>query len=193
MEWYVPILIFFARICDVPIGTVRMILVISGHRWLAAFLGFFEVIIWSLAVAGVMHFLTTADGMGERVIALVSYGLGFSCGTLLGMTVEERIALGHRMIRVINPDQTIDVSSVMREHGYRVTRVEGRGQRGPVEVDFLAVKRRAMPEVMALIEKTAPQAFVTIERCDRAASITVPDGSARIARRALGKFGGIRK
>lgn len=185
MEWWIPLLIFGARLCDVPIGTVRMIFVISGSKKTAAVLGFFEVIIWALAVGGVIKFLT-------EPVALIAYGAGFSCGTLIGMAVEEKIAVGMRMVRVINPKGDVSVARSLREGGYKVTGIEGEGQRGPVEIAFFAVKRRQLPEVLRIVERIAPDSFVTIERADRAASATVPM-DRQVARRSLGKMMGMRK
>jgi len=161
MEWYVPFLIFGARICDVSIGTVRMIFVIGGHRYIAAALGFFEVMIWAMAIGGLIRFLTEPP-------ALVAWGAGFACGSLTGMYLEERIAIGFRMVRVITSDLGQNISSLLRERGFRVTRIEGEGLRGPVEIAFLAVRRRDLHQVLSAIDEVAPDAFVTVERADRA-------------------------
>lgn len=171
MEWYIPILIYFARIVDVSIGTVRMIFVINGHRFIAAAMGFVEVIVWALAVGGVIKYL-------DNAYALVGYGAGFATGTLVGMTIEEKIAIGHRMLRVVNRQLDIDLSSKLREHGYRVTRVSGEGRSGPVEIAFLAIRRRELSKTMALISELAPESFVTVERTDRAALINMPGATA---------------
>lgn len=181
MEWYIPWLICLARICDVSIGTVRMILVINGQRYTAALLGFFEVIIWVLAVGGAIKYL-------EHPSALIGYGVGFAVGTLFGMALEERIALGCRLVRVVNPDRSVHVAKTLRDRGYRVTEIEGHGLRGPVEVAFLVIKRRKLRRVLSLIEGAAPNAFVTVERADQAkGQIFTPD--PRMARPSWARFG----
>lgn len=185
IAWYIPLLIFFARLCDVPIGTIRVIFVINGAKLTAAVLGFFEVIIWALAVGGVITYL-------REPIALVAYGGGFAMGTLIGMHVEQKLAVGWRMIRVVNPDPDVHVAEMMRESGYRVTSVPGRGQRGPVEVAFLAIKRKDVPEALERIHEVAPGSFVTIERTERASVISPMAGESAL-RRSLGKFSGVRK
>ncbi len=167
MEWYIPILIFFARIVDVSIGTVRMIFVINGHRFIAAVMGFVEVIVWALAVGGVIKYLTNP-------YALIAYGAGFATGTLVGMTIEEKIAIGHRMLRIVNRHLDVDLSAKLREHGYRVTRVSGEGRNGPVEVAFLAIKRRELPKTIELVGELAPESFITVERTDRASLVNLP-------------------
>ncbi len=161
MVWYIPVLIFFARICDVSLGTVRMMLVVSGHRWISSILGFFEVTIWVFAVGGAIKYL-------EHPLAVLGYAGGFSAGVLVGMFIEDRLAFGLRMIRVICTDQSINVAEKLREAGYRVTRLDGSGKSGPVEISFLVVRRRKLNEVRDLIRECAPEAFVTVERVDRA-------------------------
>ncbi len=160
MVWYIPLLIFLARICDVSIGTFRMILVNQGHKYLAATLGFCEVIIWVLAVGGALtHPLNP--------LAIAAYAGGFACGVLVGMTIEERIAMGYRVARVISIQKNGNLAGALRTRDWRVTRVDGSGRDGPVEIAFLVLKRRQVPELMDDLKEIAPDAFVTVERVDR--------------------------
>lgn len=187
MEWYIPVLIFFARIVDVSIGTVRMIFVINGHRFIAAVLGFFEVIVWALAVGGVIHYL-------KEPVALIAYGAGFATGTLVGMTIEEKIAIGHRMLRVVNRHLDVDLSALLRDRGYRVTRVAGEGRSGPVEIAFLAIRRRDLSKTIDLIGELAPESFVTVERTDRAALVNLPGtATGRTSKPRWRRFLSVRK
>lgn len=167
MVWYIPVLIFFARICDVSLGTVRMMLVVSGHRWISAGLGFFEVMIWVFAVGGAIKYL-------DQPLAVLGYAGGFAAGVLVGMFIEDQLAFGLRMVRVISTDKTINVADKLRDAGYRVTRVDGSGKSGPVEIAFLVVRRRKLDEVRDVIREVAPEAFVTVERVDRASGELEP-------------------
>ena len=185
MAWYIPPLIFAARILDVSLGTMRLILLIQGHKWWAALLGFFEVVIWALAVGGMIAFLTNP-------FALFAYAAGFAAGTLAGSSIEHRIALGYRLVRVINANLHFNLSDALREHDYRVTRIEGTGRSGPVEIAFLVVRRRNLAETLELIERLAPRSFVTVERADRASGAAF-EADASLARRAWDKAGGVRK
>ncbi|HRQ76729.1 MAG TPA: DUF5698 domain-containing protein [Phycisphaerales bacterium] len=160
MEWYIPVLIYFARIGDVSIGTVRTILVIGGHRYISAILGFFEVIIWVLAVGGVIAHLTNPW-------ALLAYAGGFASGVMVGMFIEDRIALGYRVIRIISPNVQINVCERLRERGHFVTRLEGSGKTGPVEFAFMVVRRREVPKVRADVAEIDPQAFMSVGQADR--------------------------
>ncbi len=161
VAWYFPILIFVARICDVSIGTIRTMLVISGHRVVSAALGFVEVLIWVLAVGGVIRHL----GEGN-ILMLVGYAGGFATGVMVGMWLEDMLALGYRIVRVISPDQAVSLSDSLRAQGYRVTRVEGTGRKGPVEIAFLVIRRRQLRDLRNRLRTIDPRAFVTVERVD---------------------------
>lgn len=160
MAWYIPFLIFGARICDVSIGTVRTILIVEGSRFWSAFLGLIEVTIWVLAVGGVVKYL-------PNPFAVIGYAGGFATGVLIGMTIEDKIAIGHRLVRAINIRKDIGLCQRLRAAGYRATRVEGHGRDGPVEIAFLVVRRRKIDEVREAIHAAAPDAFVTVERVER--------------------------
>jgi len=186
MGWYIPVLIFAARIADVSIGTVRMIYVINGHRYIAAALGFIEVIIWALAVGGVIKFLTNPA-------ALIAYGLGFAAGTLVGMIIEERLAIGYRMVHIFNREPSNSVAWPLRDLGYRVTTVPGEGLSGAVEIAYVSVKRKAMPALLDAVGDIAPQSFVTIERADRATLAAEIKGQHRVGGSTWRRFSQIRK
>lgn len=160
MAWYIPLLIYLARICDVSIGTVRTMLVIAGHRFISALLGFFEVMIWVLAIGGALKYL-------DHPLALICYAGGFATGVLVGMGIEQRLALGYRLVRVINTGGDMHLADSLRDAGYRVTRVDGKGRSGPVEISFLVVRRRRLAGLMEAIAKRAPDAFITVERVER--------------------------
>lgn len=140
---------------------MRMILTINGNRWGAAALGFVEVLIWALALGGVVIYLSNP-------FALFAYAGGFATGTLLGLYIEDRVALGFRSVQIINANPDLQVAPYLREAGFRVTILPGSGQFGPVEVALLVIRRRQLPRVFRIIDEVAPRAFVSVERADRA-------------------------
>lgn len=184
IEWYIPILIFAARIVDVSLGTLRTIFVIGGERLLASALGFVEVCIWAVAVGGMVRYL-------PNPIAILAFAGGFATGSYVGMMIESKLALGYRVLRVINSRPELNVSAALREAGYKVTRLEGSGMNGPVEVIITAIRRKALEPTLAVIRRTAPEAFISVERADRASGLVSPMGdgwSVRLRRgRRLGK------
>lgn len=164
MPWFIPPLIFLARICDVSIGTLRIMTVVRGRKMLAATLGFFEVIIWVLAVSGVLRYI------GESPLALIAYGLGFAAGTLIGIWLEQRLALGLQIVRAINPDEERPLADALRAEGLKVTEVAAKGAVSQVEVCFLVAARRKVREIVDKILRISPRAFLTTEDIREASS-----------------------
>jgi uncharacterized protein YebE (UPF0316 family) len=184
-DWLIPLLIFIARIFDVSIGTVRMIMVISGHRIASAALGFLEVLIWVLAVGGAVEQL-------GNPIAVLAFAGGFAAGTLIGMTIEKRLAIGFRVVRVINPKPGLDLAGALREQGYTATRLEGNDREGPVEIVFITIRRKAVPELLERIAEVTPSAFLSVERAERVSGF-VPIAGNRADRFPWGRFGQLRR
>ncbi|SEA01151.1 Uncharacterized protein YebE, UPF0316 family [Desulfuromusa kysingii] len=151
-----PILVFLARIMDVSIGTLRIIFVAKGLKGLAAVLGFFESLIWLLAVTQVMQNLTSWQ-------TYIAFAFGFASGNYVGILLEERIALGNLLIRVITRKEANELVHVLWNAGYGVTSIDAQGETGPVKVIFSVVKRKKLTKIIAIIKKYNPQAFYTIE------------------------------
>jgi uncharacterized protein YebE (UPF0316 family) len=168
-QWLAPA-IFFLRIGDVSLGTVRTISIFRGHRALAAFIGFFEVLIWLTAVGQVLGHL-------DRWYLVVAYAGGFATGNMVGIALESALAMGDAVVRVISPNREVRLAQVLRAGEYFVTALEGHAERSmPVEVLFVVTKRRSLKKLLALIEKADPVAFCTIEDVRRVREVTV--GSA---------------
>jgi uncharacterized protein YebE (UPF0316 family) len=151
-----PFLIFGARICDVSIGTVRIILIGRGHRVIASVLSFFEVLIWLIAIGQIVANLTDISNY-------IGYCAGYATGTFIGMTIERRLALGNLLVRVIVPHAAADLIVYLIAHNYRVTHVDGDGALGPVKVIFTIVKRNELNDVLTIIKRFDPDAFYTVE------------------------------
>jgi uncharacterized protein YebE (UPF0316 family) len=151
-----PALIFLARILDVTFGTLRIIFISRGLAVLAALVGFFEVLIWILAIGQVMQNL-------QNWITYIAYALGFSAGNYVGVLIERRIAIGNLIVRIITRRQAVELVNFLWQSGYGVTSVDAMGETGPVKVIFSIVKRKKLPEVLAIIKRFNPNAFYTIE------------------------------
>ncbi len=150
------VLIFFARILDVSIGTMRIILISRGYRMIAPVLGFFEVIIWLIAMGEVMKHLHSFYGY-------IVYGAGFATGNYVGMMLESKIAIGYQAIRIITTEKIVSLPLVLRQEGYGVTTIKGMGAKGEVTVIFTIVPRKKIPHVLEMVEMLEPNAFITIE------------------------------
>jgi uncharacterized protein YebE (UPF0316 family) len=155
--WVVlPFLIFIARIADVSIGTVRLIFVSRGFKYLAPIVGFFEVLIWILAIGQIMQNLSNP-------LCYIAYAGGFATGNYVGILLAEKLSLGLTLIRVITKKDAEPLVSFLKSENYGVTSIDGHGTRGQVRVVFTIVPRREVRSVVALIKKFNPQAFYSIE------------------------------
>jgi uncharacterized protein YebE (UPF0316 family) len=152
----VPLLIFLARIFDVSIGTVRIIFVSRGYRYLAPLLGFFEVLIWLLAMTKILQNL-------DRWYYYLAYCGGFATGNFIGIILEEKIAIGYAAVRVISRVPADELISHLRDAGYGVTFHTAEGSTGPVEVVYTILKRTELSALILLINKFNPKAFYTVE------------------------------
>ncbi len=157
LTWIItPLLIFIARIFDVSVGTIRIILIAKGLKKFAPLLGFFESLIWILAVSQIMRHLS-------NFYYYIAYASGFATGTYLGMLLEEKLSLGYVIIRVITYKDANGLVINLREKKYTATVLDAEGVSGPVKLIFLVIKRTNSEEVIQLIKQYNPNAFYSIE------------------------------
>ena len=155
--WFLlPLLIFIARVTDVTLGTVRVIFVARGLKYLAPIVGFFEIIIWLLAIGQIMKNLSNP-------ICYIAYAGGFAMGNYVGIWIAEKLSLGVVLIRVITSKDASELIEYLKTAEYGVTIVEAKGTAGNVQVVFTIVPRREVPSVANLIKQFNPKAFYTIE------------------------------
>jgi len=163
----IPVFIFLARICDVTIGTMRIIFVSRGMKVIAPVLGFFEIFIWIVAVGQIFQNLTNPFNY-------FAYAAGFAAGNYIGMLVEERLAMGLALIRIITQRDATNLIDYLRAAGYGVTVFDAQGKQGPGKVLFSVVKRKNIRDVEDAIHEFNPKAFYSIEDVRRAAEGTFP-------------------
>jgi uncharacterized protein YebE (UPF0316 family) len=145
-----------ARIVDVSVGTLRVVYLIRGHKVLAAMLGFVESIIWLVAVAQIMR------NMNNPLYYLTFAG-GFAAGNYVGLFIEEKLAIGTSIIRIITERQADTLIERLRDAGYGVTHVDARGTTRDVKIIYSVVKRERMSKVLKIVREYNPRAFYTIE------------------------------
>ena len=174
-EWVIlPLLIFSARICDVSMGTIRVIFISKGIKNLAPLIGFFEVIIWLLAIGQVMNNVT-------NVASYIAYGGGFAAGTYIGMLIEEKISLGLTSVRIITKEDPSRLVDYLRSQNYGVTTVDGQGATGQVKMVFSIIRRQDLFTVVEVIKKFNPAAFYSIEDVKSVSEGVFPDESSRFS------------
>lgn len=145
--------VFFARIIDVSLATIRMILTIRGDKYVAAVIGFFEIMVYVLALGKVL-------GSLGQPLKLLLYCLGFAAGVLAGSSLEERLALGFRGLQVITSYENKAIVDELRNQGFAVTAWQAEGLEGQKLVMSMLVKRNLANTVAARIRELDENAFI---------------------------------
>ncbi|MGD8458500.1 MAG: DUF2179 domain-containing protein [Anaerolineales bacterium] len=151
----IPLLICAARVIDVTLGTLRIIFVSRGFLKLAPLVGFFEVLIWLLAIGQVMSNLT-------NFINYIAYATGFALGNYIGMSIERKLSLGVVVVQVITQSDASTLIELLHEKGYGITSSEAEGALGPVHIIFSVIKRANLNEIVEIIKQYNPKAFFTV-------------------------------
>ena len=154
--WLGALLIFVMRVADMSLDTIRLLYVVRGRKRLAWVLGFFQSLIFIVAIANV---LTGKVGW----MSILAYALGFATGNVVGMWIEERLAVGYIRLTVVSTRLGAALADSLRKHGFAVTDIPARGKDGTVSVLTISVRRREFDHVETVILETDPEAFVTAE------------------------------
>jgi uncharacterized protein YebE (UPF0316 family) len=152
----IPALICLARVCDVTLGTIRIITLSKGMKFLATGLAFFEIIIWLFAIGQIMQNLT-------NIANYIAYAVGFAVGNYFGIYIEEKLSFGIVVLRIITKKRGEDLIAVLKNNGYGVTSIKADGAYGPVDVIFTIIKRKEYKTVVEIIKKFNPKAIYTVE------------------------------
>jgi len=156
-SWIVlPIIIFFSRMCDVTLGTLRHVFISKGFRKIVPVLGFFEVLIWIVVVAQVMKNL-------NNVVCYIGYASGFAMGTYLGLKIEGKLALGLQVVRIITNQNCDELLVALKNGNHGITVVDAQGSIGPVKMVFTIIQRKNVQAVVKLIRQYNPTAFYSVE------------------------------
>jgi uncharacterized protein YebE (UPF0316 family) len=155
-----PLMIFLARISDVSINTIRIIYVLGGRKMTATILGFFESLIWLMAIRQIFEHM-------DNWLCYVAYPAGFASGIFVGMIIEERIAYGKVIVRIITRRDITTLLDHLNRQKQRYTHVNAMGPDGPENLVFT-------------LKDILPSAFYTVEKVNRAAeSGTIVQESTR--------------
>lgn len=175
-----PFLIFFARVADVSIATIRVIFVMQGKRNVAPILGFFEALIWLIAIGQIIKHI-------DNPISYLAYASGYAAGTYFGMFIEEKLALGRVVVRVITGRPADELIQYLKENDYRYSNIDATGKDGKVNIIFTVVKREALRTLIPTIKSYNPKAFFTIEGVKKVSDedITVKENKGVILGRML--------
>jgi len=178
-----PILIFFARVGDVSLNTLRVMFVLNGKKNVAPILGFFEALIWLLAIGQIIQNI-------DNPVSYLAYAGGFAAGTYVGMSIEEKLALGRVLVRVITVEPMPELIEFMKERNYRFTNVGAEGRYGKVNLLFTVMKRDLLQEFIDKVKDCNDKAFYTIESVKRISEddLTVVEDKASITHRIFSRI-----
>lgn len=157
INWFIiPLAIFFARILDVSLGTLRIVFLSRGKRNIAPILGFFEVLVWILAISQIMRNLGNAA-------SYIAYAAGFAAGNYIGLMIEEKLAIGMVAIRIFVVHGADLIVKKVHAAGYGVTKLCGEGSEGAVDIVYSIVQRKDLNKLKNIIEEVNPRAFFIVE------------------------------
>ena len=157
-----PLLIFLARICDVSINTIRIIYMLGGRRFTATLLGFFEAFIWLLVIREIFKHL-------DNWLCYVAYPAGFACGIFVGMIIEEKIAYGKVIVRIITRKDVTQLIQYLNTQHFRFTKVNAEGPDGNETLIFTVIERERLDDLLNKLKEFIPTAFYTVEKVKAAA------------------------
>ena len=149
-------LIFLLRVSDMTLDTLRVLVVMRGKKTIAWVLGFFQAAIFVLAISSVLKDL-------NNIVNVFGYAAGFATGNVVGMLIEERLAIGHTHLRIVSSRRGSAIADQLREEGYAVTEVAGRGKDGMVTILNCSVLRKNGDRVRKIINSVDADAFITAE------------------------------
>jgi uncharacterized protein YebE (UPF0316 family) len=181
-----PFLIFVARVCDVTLGTIRIIFVSRGQKLLAPLVGFVEILIWLTAIGKIMQNL-------GNVYCYVAYAAGFAAGNFVGIYIEEKLAMGVFLIRIITKKEAAQLIASLNSEGYGATSIAAQGSTGQVAVVYSVIKRGDLDRVVEIIKQFNPKAFYSIEDVRFVSQGMFPPRSTLPAKDLFGLFRRFRK
>ncbi|MBZ4674573.1 MAG: hypothetical protein JG772_261, partial [Dysgonamonadaceae bacterium] len=154
--WALPILIFFGRICDVTLGTMRIIFVSKGEKYKAPLIGFFEVFIWVVVISQILS-------RANDLVAYVSYAAGYATGNYVGILLEQRIAYGIVVCRVYTHKNGNDLIQQLNELNFGATLLHGTGSVDKVDIIETVIDRKHMKKVAKILTDFDPNIFYVVE------------------------------
>ncbi len=151
------ILIFIARVADYSMATMRFQMTSQGRKGLAWIFGFSQALIFVVVAREVLVNI-------EHVAKLVAYAAGFATGNVTGMLLETKLALGFIQLQIVSNSRGGEMAREIRNAGYGVTELPGRGRDGTVNMVLCTIRRRELKKIETLINEVDDQAFVISQK-----------------------------
>ena len=154
--WLGALTIFGLRITDMSLDTLRMLFVVRGRKNIVWLLGFCQSVVYVIAITRVLTNMTNP-------LTVLGYAAGFATGNVLGMFVEERLAVGHIQLQIVTKGHGMALAKALRDAGYGVTEISARGKDGTVLLLSASVLRKDLAHARQIIHDTDQDAFITSE------------------------------
>jgi len=154
--WLNAMLIFGLRITDMSLDTLRVLFVVRGQKRIAWVLGFFQSAVFVIAITRVLADL-------NNPLVIFGYAAGFATGNVLGIMIEERLAVGHIQLQIISRRRGVAVAKALRLNGYGVTEIAAKGKDGTVKLLTVSVLRKDAARARRVAHDTDEEAFITSE------------------------------
>lgn len=154
--WLAALTIFSLRVVDMSLDTLRLLFVVRGRKGIAWVLGFFQSVVYIIAITSVLSHL-------DNPLNVLGYAAGFATGNVVGMLIEERLAVGHIHLSIISPSRGVSLAQKLREDGFAVTEIAARGKDGMVHLLSLSVLRKDVARVEGVVHEIDSESFVTSE------------------------------
>jgi len=154
LDWSIALMIFCLRITDMSLDTLRLLFVVRGRKGISWTLGFFEAAVYIVAITRVLSNL-------NNPLTILGYAAGFATGNVVGMLIEERLAIGHINLQIVSSGRGVVLAQVLRDAGFAVTEVPARGKNGMVHLLSMSVLRKDVPRVEQVVHEVDAEAFVT--------------------------------
>ena len=154
--WLAAGLIFALRVSDMTLDTLRVLTVMRGRKGIAWILGFFQSAIFVLAITSVLQNL-------DNPLNILGYAAGFATGNVVGMFIEEKLAIGHLQLSIISPRRGTAIAERLRQAGYAITEIPARGKDGMVTLLSCSVLRKSADQVRGIVNEIDDSAFITSE------------------------------
>ncbi|MDP3398551.1 MAG: DUF5698 domain-containing protein [Bacteroidales bacterium] len=178
--YILPFVIFFGRIIDVSLGTLRIIFVSKGEKYKAPIIGFFEVLIWIVVISEIFS-------RANDITAYLSYAAGYASGNFIGILIEQKIAFGILLCRVYTKGNGKELVSLLNRQNIGATLIHGTGSLGEIDIIETVVDRNLMKKVERIFTEFDPNVFFVVEDVRTKQRGIFPKNQTLLSRWRIGK------
>ena len=154
--WVGALMIFIMRVANMSLDTIRVMMVVRGRKGWAWVTGFIQTVIMIYVLSAVIKEV-------DNLLNIIAYAGGFATGNVVGMWIEDKLAMGYTHLRIISTKTGLAIAENLRKRGYAVTEISGRGRDGTVTLLNVSVQRKNKDKVSEIVEQVDEDAFITAE------------------------------